>query len=54
MAMAGTNIGCRFIPPGELAYVHPAFLLITVALVVGLGPRVLVLARSSAAPTATS
>ena len=40
MAMAGTNLGCRAIPHDELAFVHPAFFVITVALVLGLGPRV--------------
>lgn len=40
MAMAGTNIGCRAIPHDDLPFVHPTFFLITVALVVGLGPRV--------------
>ncbi len=41
MAMAGTNIGCRVIPHDDLAFVHPAFFLITVALVAGLVPRLL-------------
>ncbi|HYZ16289.1 MAG TPA: hypothetical protein VE591_07790 [Candidatus Acidoferrum sp.] len=54
MAMAGTNIGCRFIPHGELPYVHPAFLLITLALVAGLGPRVVVLALASRQRTTAS
>lgn len=49
MAMAGTNVGCRAIPHGELPYVHPAFFLITVALVAGLAPRILVLALRRAA-----
>jgi hypothetical protein len=44
MAMAGTNIGCRAIPHDDLGIVHPAFFLITVALVAGLGPRVVWLA----------
>jgi hypothetical protein len=44
MAMAFTNVGCRAIPHDDLPLVHPAFFLITVALVLGLGPRVLVLA----------
>jgi hypothetical protein len=43
-AMAGTNIGCRAIPHDDLGVVHPVFFLITVALVVGLGPRVVWLA----------
>jgi hypothetical protein len=53
MAMTGTNIGRRFIPHGELAYVHPTFLLIALALVAGLGPRVLVLALGSHQRTAS-
>jgi hypothetical protein len=48
MAMAGTNIGCRAIPHDDLAYVHPAFFLITVALVVTLAPRVIVMAAGRA------
>lgn len=40
MAMAFTNVGCRAIPHDDLEIVHPAFFLITVALVAGLGPRV--------------
>lgn len=44
LAMAFTDVGCRAIPHGELAYVHPAFFVLTVALVVGLGPRLLHLA----------
>ena len=44
MAMAGTNIGCRFIPHAALEAVHPAFFVITVVLVLGLAPRVLWLA----------
>lgn len=47
MAMAFTNLGCRAIQHGELALVHPTFFIITLALVVGLGPRVLRLVRSS-------
>jgi hypothetical protein len=46
MAMAFTDIGCRAIPHGSLEFVHPAFFLMTVALVATLGPRVLVLART--------
>ncbi len=41
MAMAGTNIGCRFIPHAALEAVHPTFFAITVVLVLGLAPRVL-------------
>lgn len=41
MAMAGTNVGCRFIPHAALEAVHPTFFLITVALVLGLAPRLL-------------
>ncbi len=44
MAMAGTNIGCRFIPHAALEAVHPTFFVITVVLVLGLAPRVLWLA----------
>lgn len=49
MAMAGTNVGCRVIPHADLPYVHPAFFLITVALVAGLAPRVAALALHRAA-----
>jgi hypothetical protein len=44
MAMAFTNAGCRAIPHDDLGFVHPTFFLITVAIVVGLGPRVLAMA----------
>ncbi len=40
MAMAWTNVGCRAIPHGDLAFVHPTFFVTTAALVTGLGPRV--------------
>jgi hypothetical protein len=46
MAMAFTDIGCRAIPHGPLAFVHPAFFLLTLALVVGLAPRVIAVARA--------
>lgn len=46
MAMAFTDIGCRAIPHGPLAFVHPAFFLITLALVVTLAPRILAVARA--------
>jgi hypothetical protein len=46
MAMAFTDIGCRTIPHGYLAYVHPAFFLLTLALVVTLAPRILAVART--------
>lgn len=46
VAMAFTDIGCRTIPHGELAYVHPAFFLITVALLVTLAPRTIALATA--------
>lgn len=39
MAMAFTDVGCRAIPHGDLAYVHPTFFLMTLALVLGLAPR---------------
>jgi hypothetical protein len=41
MAMAFTDIGCRAIPHGNLEFVHPAFFLMTVLLVVTIGPRIL-------------
>jgi len=44
MALGGTNFFCRFIAHGFLAYVHPTFALITLVLVVGLGPRIAALA----------
>jgi hypothetical protein len=44
MAMFGTNIGCRYIPHGYLEYVHPTFALITLILLVTMGPRVIYLA----------
>jgi hypothetical protein len=47
VAMAFTNLGCRAIPHDDLPLVHPTFFLITLALVVGLGPRVIRLVRSS-------
>ena len=40
LAMACTNVGCRAIPHDDLGFVHPTFFLITVAIVLGLGPRV--------------
>ena len=48
MAMAFTNLGCRAIPHGDLPLVHPTFFAMTVALVLGLGPRILVVARRRA------
>ncbi|GAC1576636.1 MAG: hypothetical protein NVS3B7_09620 [Candidatus Elarobacter sp.] len=50
MAMAWTNVGCRVIPHDDLPLVHPAFFLVSLALVAGLGPRVvwLLLPRSAA------
>ena len=39
LAMAGTNVGCRAIVHDDLGFVHPVFFLITVALYVGLAPR---------------
>lgn len=44
MAMGVTNVGCRAIPHDDLAFVHPTFFVITAALVVTLGPRVLAMA----------
>jgi hypothetical protein len=46
MAMAGTNLGCRAIPHDDLALVHPAFFLITVAFVAAFAPRVIAMAGS--------
>jgi hypothetical protein len=46
MAMAFTDIGCRAIPHGNLAFVHPTFFLMTLALVVTIAPRLLVVARA--------
>jgi hypothetical protein len=43
MAMAMTNVGCRTIPHGDLGVVHPVFFAITLAIVAGLGPRVVTL-----------
>jgi len=48
MAMAFTNLGCRIIPHADLPMVHPTFFLISLALVVGLAPRVLALATQRA------
>jgi hypothetical protein len=45
MAMAFTDIGCRSIPHGELAFVHPTFFLMTVTLVVTIGPRIAAMLR---------
>ena len=52
LAMAFTNVGCRAIPHGDLAFVHPTFFTITVALVAGLGPRVLAMMLTSRPRTA--
>jgi hypothetical protein len=46
MAMAFTDVGCRAIPHGTLAYVHPTFFVMTLILVAALGPRVLAVART--------
>jgi hypothetical protein len=45
--MAFTDIGCRAIPHGPLAYVHPAFFLLTLVLAVTIGPRIVAVARAS-------
>jgi hypothetical protein len=39
-AMAFTNLGCRAIPHATLPLVHPAFFLVTIALLAGFAPRV--------------
>jgi hypothetical protein len=49
MAMAGTNIGCRAIPHDDLPFVHPAFFLITVALVITLAPRLIAMSLAQPA-----
>lgn len=46
MAMAFTDVGCRAIPHGPLAFVHPAFFFVTAALVVTIAPRILAVARA--------
>jgi hypothetical protein len=46
MAMAFTDIGCRAIPHGSLALVHPTFFLMTIVLVVTIGPRVIAMLRT--------
>ncbi len=44
MGMAGTNIGCRYIPHAFLESVHIGFAFITLTITLVLGPRVLFLA----------
>jgi hypothetical protein len=44
MGMAGTNVGCRYIPHSFLEGVHLGFAFVTLAIVLVLGPRVLYLA----------
>jgi FtsH-binding integral membrane protein len=46
MAMAFTDIGCRAIPHGELAFVHPTFFFMTLLLAVTIGPRLIVMLRT--------
>jgi hypothetical protein len=46
MAMAFTDIGCRTIPHGPLSFVHPTFFLMTLILVVTIGPRILAMRRT--------
>ena len=43
MAMAWTDVLCRYIPHGTLEWVHPAFFVTTMVMALGLGPRVLYL-----------
>ena len=45
MAMAFTDIGCRTIPHGSLAFVHPTFFFMTLVLLVTIGPRLLAMRR---------
>ncbi len=47
MSMAFTDVGCRTIPHGPLAYVHPAFFLLTLLLAVTIGPRIVAVARAN-------
>lgn len=47
MGMFGTDIGCRFIPHDDLAFVHPTYFTITLLLVLTLGPRLLVMASNA-------
>jgi hypothetical protein len=51
-AMFGTDVVCRAIPHDDLPYVHPTYFLITLALVVGLAPRIvyLLVKRPGVAP----
>jgi hypothetical protein len=48
MAMAFTDVGCRAIPHGELALVHPTFFLLTLGLVLTIAPRIIAVARAKA------
>ena len=50
MAMAFTDIGCRTIPHGSLEFVHPTFFLMTLVLLVSIGPRLLAMRRRIAQP----
>jgi hypothetical protein len=47
MAMAFTDIGCRSIPHGTLAFVHPTFFLMTLVLVVTIAPRLIAMRREA-------
>ena len=47
MAMAFTDVGCRAIPHGPLMFVHPAFFLITLVLVIAIAPRLIRVARTA-------
>ena len=46
MSMSATNLLCRAVPHGFLEYVHPTYAFMTLALLVGLGPRVIYMALS--------
>jgi hypothetical protein len=48
MAMAFTDVGCRAIPHGPLAFVHPTFFAVTLALLLTLAPRLAAVARRPA------
>jgi hypothetical protein len=51
MAMGFTDIGCRAIPHGPLAFVHPVFFIMTILVVAGITPRLVALAARSTTAT---
>ncbi len=42
-AMFGTDVICRAVPHDDLAFVHPTYFFLTLALIVGLAPRIVYL-----------